>query len=59
MGQQVIFSSKLKERKTVGVVKANLNKMILVTRFRPETKWSNHEQVEIRFLNLEGPNSCM
>jgi len=27
MGQRVIFSSKLKEKKTVGVVKTNLNKV--------------------------------
>ncbi len=50
MGQQVKFVSKLNFEK-VGVAKANSKKWI-VNKFRPETKWANHEQVE-GFIKLK------
>lgn len=49
MGQWVNFYSEYKFEKNVYVVKANLiKKKCIVIRIRPETKWSNHEQVDIK-----------
>jgi len=34
--------------------------MLLVSKIRPETKWSNHEQVEFKVVTfIGGLNSCM
>jgi len=41
MGQQLNVYNKSKELLTIGV-----KKLFLVINIKPETKWSNHEQVE-------------
>jgi len=60
MDQQVYFSSELNYLiKKVGEKKLSF-KMLLVSKIRPETKWSNHEQVEFKVVTLIGGlNSCM
>jgi len=59
MDQQVYFSSELKYLFYVGEKKLSF-KMLLVSKIRPETKWSNHEQVEFKVVTLiGGPNPCM
>lgn len=45
MDQQVNFISKLKLINE-GVMKVNFNWIKLVNKIRPETEWSNYEQVE-------------
>jgi len=59
MDQQVYFSGELNFFK-VGVKKLSFKKPMLVSKIKPETKWSNHEQVEFKAVTLiERPNSCM
>ena len=60
MDQQVYFSSELNcFNNKVGEKKLSF-KMPLVSKIKPETKWSNHEQVEFKVATLiEGLNSCM
>ena len=57
MGQLVNLISKLKFLDE-GEVKTNF-KWVLVYWIRPETKWSNHEQVEDFVIVIGGLNSCM
>jgi len=59
MGQWVFLKGKLKQI-CVGVVKTSINCAPEVFWIRPETKWSNYEQVEnIVVIHIEGPNSCL
>ena len=56
MGQQLNYISKLNLIKK-GVVKARNNKTFSVNIIIPETKWSNHEQVEDFLIKIGGLNS--
>jgi hypothetical protein len=59
MDQQVYFSGELNKFK-VGVKKLSIKMHFIVSKIKPETKWSNHEQVEFKVVTLTGrPNSCM
>jgi len=59
MGQWLYLNGKLKQP-CVGVEKSNINIVILVIWIRPETEWSNHEQVEDSVvIHVGGPNSCL
>jgi len=59
MDQQVYFNSEFKYKilneKTLSTKNAKL-----VVKIKPETKWSNYEQVESNAATfIEGLNSCM
>lgn len=58
MDQQLNYISKLNLIKK-GVVKASFNRTSLVNIIRPETEWSNHEQVENFLIKIGGPNPRM
>jgi len=58
MGQLVSLKSKLNLLK-IGKVNANLKWVLVFFKFRPETKWSNHRQVEDTVTSIGGPNLYM
>ena len=59
MGQWVYLKGKLKQL-CGGVEKSNMNNVDIVFWIRPETEWSNHEQVEDnKVIYVGGPNSGM
>lgn len=51
---ELFFDARL-NWKDGAIVKANLNR-VWVSRNRPETRWSNHEQVEDEVKFIGGPN---
>jgi len=59
MGQWLYLNGKLKYIYG-GLEKSNNNIVNLVIWIRPETEWSNHEQVENSIvIYVGGPNPCL